>query len=164
MLELLTMKSKKKDTEIKPKSKGLFDHVSHIREIKDPNYYINLSDEEKKSFNKFMILRILSMDMNIIEEMSIVSKYFQLIPEEQFYKVLIDVVPRGRKFCKYIKKSTESINETILDCICKKFGVGEKDATDYYNILTVDDKGIKELVSLIEDFGYSEKEIEKLFK
>lgn len=164
MLELLTMKSKKKDTETKPKSKGLFDHINHIREVKDPNYYINLSDEEKKSFNKFMILRILSMDVNLIEEMSILSKYFQLIPEEQFYKVLIDVVPRGRKFCKYIKKTSGGINQTILDCICVKFKVGEKDAVDYFNILTSHDDGIKELVSLIEGFGYSEKDIEKLFK
>jgi hypothetical protein len=106
----------------------------------------------------------LSMDSDVIEEMSIVSKYFQVIPEEQFYKVLIDVIPRGRKFCKYIKKSTESVNQTILDCICNKFKVGERDAVDYYNILMSNDKGIQELVSLIEGYGYSEKEIEKLFK
>jgi hypothetical protein len=158
------MKSKKKDTETKPKSRGLFDHINHIREIKDPNYYVNLSDDEKKSFNKFMILRILSMDINIIEEMSILSKYFQVIPDEQFYTVLIDVVPRGRKFCKYIKKSTENVNQIILDCICNKFKIGEKDATDYYNILISCDSGIKELVSLIEGYGYTEQEIEKLFK
>jgi hypothetical protein len=158
------MKSKKKDTETKPKIKGLFDHINHIREIKDPNYYVNLTDEEKKSFNKFMILRVLSMDINLIEEMSILSKYFQLIPDEQFYKVLIDIVPRGRKFCKYIKKSTENINQTILDCICNKFKIGEKDATDYFNILISYESGTKELVSLIEGFGFNKKEIEELFK
>lgn len=158
------MKSKKTAVAEKPKSKGLFDHINHIREVKDPNYYVNLTDEEKKSFNKYMLVRILSMDSDVIEEMSIVSKYFQVIPEEQFYKVLIDVIPYGRKFCKYIKKSTESVNQTILDCICNKFKVGERDATDYYNILMFNDKGIRELVSLIEGYGYSEKEIEKLFK
>ena len=158
------MKSKKTAVAEKPKSKGLFDHINHIREVKDPNYYVNLTDEEKKSFNKYMLVRILSMDSDVIEEMAIVSKYFQVIPEEQFYKVLIDVIPHGRKFCKYIKKSTESINQTILDCICNKFKVGERDAIDYYNILMSNDKGMQELVSLIEGFGYSEKEIEKLFK
>ena len=158
------MKSKKiADTE-KTKSKGLFDHINHIREIKDPNYYVNLTDEEKKSFNKYMLVRILSMDSDVIEEMAIVSKYFQVVPEEQFYKVLIDIIPRGRKFCKYIKKSTENVNETILECICNKFVIGKREAIDYYNILMTDDGGIKELVSLIEGYGYSEKEIEKLFK
>lgn len=158
------MKSKKTAVTEKTKSKGLFDHINHIREIKDPNYFINLTDEEKKSFNKYMLVRILSMDSDVIEEMAIISKYFQVIPEEQFYKVLIDIIPRGRKFCKYIKKSTENINETILECICNKFVVGKRDAIDYYNILMTNDRGIKELVSLIEGYGYSEKEIEKLFK
>lgn len=156
------MKLKKKDTETK--AKGLFDHINHIREVKDQNYYHSLSDEERKSFNKYMIIRILSMDVNLIEEMSILSKYFQVIPDEQFYKVLIDVVPKGRKFCKYIKKSTENVNKTILDCICKKFGVGEKDGIDYYNIFIFTESGLKELVTLVEGFGYSEKEIEKLFE
>jgi len=158
------MKSKKKDIPIKTKIRGLFDHINHIREIKDQNYYISLSDEERKSFNKYMIIRILSMDVNLIEEMSILSKYFQVIPDEQFYKVLIDIVPKGRKFCKYIKKSTENVNKTILDCICNKFKVGEKDGIDYYNILITTESGIKELVTLIQDFGYSEKEVEKLFE
>lgn len=158
------MKSKKTAVTEKTKSKGLFDHINHIREIKDPNYFVNLTDEEKKSFNKYMLVRILSMDSDVIEEMAIISKYFQVIPEEQFYKVLIDIIPRGRKFCKYIKKSTENINETILECICNKFFVGKRDAIDYYNILMTNDGGVKELVSLIEGYGYSEKEIEKLFK
>ena len=158
------MKSKKKDIPIKTKIRGLFDHINHIREIKDQNYYISLSDEERKSFNKYMIIRILSMDVNLIEEMSILSKYFQVIPDEQFYKVLIDIVPKGRKFCKYIKKSTENVNKTILDCICNKFKVGEKDGIDYYNILIATESGVKELVTLIQDFGYSEKEVEKLFE
>lgn len=158
------MKSKKTADTEKTKSKGLFDHVNHIREVKDSNYYVNLTVEEKKSFNKYMLVRILSMDSDVIEEMAIISKYFQVVPEEQFYKVLIDVIPRGRKFCKYIKKSTENVNETILECICSKFNVGKRDATDYYNILMSNDNGIQELVSLIEGYGYSEKEVEKLFK
>lgn len=156
------MKLKKKDTETK--AKGLFDHINHIREVKDPNYYINLTDEEKKSFNKYMIIRVLSMDINLIEEMCILSKYFQVIPDEQFYKVLIDVVPKGRKFCKYIKKSTESVNQTILDCICNKFKVGERDATDYHNILISSESGLNELMLLVQGFGYTEQEVEKMLK
>ena len=40
--------SKQDSTE--PKKKSLFDHVKHIRQEKDPNYYVNLSDDDKKSF------------------------------------------------------------------------------------------------------------------
>lgn len=154
----------KKTTEEKSKVRGLFDHVKHIREVKNPDYYKSLSEEEKKTFNKYMLLRVLSMDESIIEEMSFVSKYFQTVPNEQFYKLLIDVVPKSRKFSKYIKGNGESVNKTVLECIRKKFEIGEKDAVDYYNVFISSEKGIKDLVSLIEGYGYSEKEIEGLFK
>lgn len=154
----------KKTVEEKSKSRGLFDHVKHIREIKSPDYYSSLTEEERKTFNKYMLLRVLSMDDSIVEEMSFVSKYFQTIPNEQFYKLLIDVVPKSRKFSKYIKGNTDSANKTVLECIRKKFQIGEKDAVDYYNVFISSEKGIKDLISLVEGFGYTEKEIEGLFK
>lgn len=155
---------RKKTTEEKSKTRGLFDHINHIREVKSPDYYSSLTEEERKTFNKYMLLRILSMDHNIIEEISFISKYFQTVPNEQFYKLLIDIVPKGRKFNKYIKSNTEDVNKTILDCIVKKFQIGEKDAKDYYSVFVSSEMGIKDLVSLIEGFGFSEKEIENLFK
>ena len=153
----------KKTKETENKVRGLFDHVNHIREVKNPEYYQTLSDVERNSFNKYMLLRVLSMDSDIIEEMAFVSKYFQNIPNEQFYKLLIEVVPKGRRFSKYIKKTAGNVNETILTCICDKFKIGQKDAVDYYNVFMTDEKGIKDLVTLIERFGYSEKEVEKMF-
>lgn len=155
---------RKKTSEEKSKTRGLFDHINHIREVKNPDYYNSLTEEERKTFNKYMLLRVLSMDENIIEEMSFVSKYFQTIPNEQFYKLLIDIVPKGRKFNKYIKGTGEDINKSIIECICKKFNIGEKDARDYYKVFISSEKGIQDLISLVEGFGYSEKEIENLFK
>jgi len=153
----------KKTKETENKVRGLFDHVNHIREVKNPEYYQTLSDAERNSFNKYMLLRVLSMDSDIIEEMAFVSKYFQNIPNEQFYKLLIEVVPKGRKFSKYIKKAAGNVNENILTCICDKFKIGQKDAVDYYNVFMTDENGTKELVTLIESFGFSEKEVEKMF-
>ena len=152
-----------KTTDEKNKSRGLFDHINHIREVKSPDYYQSLTESEKSTFNKYMLLRVLSMDSDIIEEMAFISKYFQNIPNDHFYKLLIDIVPKGRRFSKYIKKTTGNVNETILTCICDKFKIGQKDAIDYYKVFVTDEKGTKELVNLVECFGYTEKEIEKMF-
>lgn len=157
------MRTKKPNKDI-VKTKGLFDHINHIREVKDPNYFQTLSDADRKSFNKYLIIRILSMDYNLIEEMAVLSKYFDVIPNEQFYKILIDLVPKGRKFCKYIKNTSESINKTILKCICDNYKISERDASDYYYILMCTDAGIVELSTLIGNYGYSDKEIESMFK
>ena len=145
------------------KSRGLFDHINHIREKKEVDYYKSLSEEEKKSFNKYMIIRILSMDNTIIAEMSNLSKYFDILPEESFYKLLISIVPRGRKFCPYIKNKAYKINADVLKCIRDTFKVGSKDAADYYSVLSESDSGIQKLIGIIRGFGYNEKEIEKMF-
>ena len=37
----------KKTKEIPNKIRGLFDHINHIREVKSPEYYQTLSDNER---------------------------------------------------------------------------------------------------------------------
>lgn len=157
------MKSKKKIEE-GPKTKSLFDHVKHIRQTQSVDYYDTLSESDRKTFNKYMILRVISMDKSVIEEISYVSKYFEVLPEKQFYKLLIGVLPKSYGFHPYIKGSSKPVNETILNCLCSYFKVGKRDATDYYKILISHDDGILKLVDLIKDHGYTEQEVEKLLE
>lgn len=162
----MVMKRKGKSTKAETaiKSRGLFDHVKHIRQVQSPDYYDSLSESEQKTFNKYMILRVLSMDPNVIEEISLISKYMEVLPEKQMYLLLIQCLPKDYKFYPYIKKSTKDINEIIINCICRKFNVGSRDAKDYHNLLISTDTGTKELNSIVSAFGYSQEEIEKLFK
>ena len=146
------------------KSRGLFDHVKHIRQVQSPEYYIGLSESERKSFNKYMILRVLSMDPSIIEEISYISKYMEVLPEQSFYKLLIKCLPKSFQFNAYIKKSIKDPHSKILECICNKFKIGIKDSIDYYKILISHESGIMELIEIVSSFGISEKEIEELFK
>lgn len=161
----MAMKRKGKTSKEEPvvKNRGLFDHVKHIRQVQKPDYYDSLNETERKSFSKYMILRVLSMDPNVIEEISLISKYMEVLPEKQLYTLLIQCLPKDFKFYPYIKKSTKDPNQTIIDCISKKFKVGSRDSTDYYNLLISTEGGIKELHSLVTSFGYSETEAEELF-
>jgi len=159
----MATKSKKEKNKIN-KSKSLFDHVNHIRQTQSKNYYDSLSDDDKKTFNVYMILRILSMDSSIIDEISFLSKYFETMSPKQYYDVLISILPKSRGFHKYIKNSSKQINQTILDCICDKFKVGSKDANDYYTILSGTDSGLNELIDLVKGYGYNEKELKNIFK
>ena len=146
------------------RTRGLFDHVKHIRQTQSSDYYNTLSEAERKTFNKYMILRVLSMDVNVIEEISYISKYFEVLPDAQFYQLLIKCLPKDYKFYPYIKKSGKDINATVMGCICKKFGVGSKDASDYYRVWISTESGINELISLVSSYGHSQSEIEKMFE
>ena len=46
-------KTSENEKPISTKSKSLFDHINHIREVKSPNYFDTLSDGDLKSFNKY---------------------------------------------------------------------------------------------------------------
>ena len=145
------------------RTRGLFDHVKHIRQVQSKDYYDTLSESERKTFNKFMILRVLSMDQKIVEEISYISKYMEVLPDKQFYSLLVQCIPKDYKFYPYIKKTAKDVDANIVNCICKKYQIGSSDATDYYTLFIQTEAGVNELVNLVQSFGYSQSEVEKMF-
>ena len=145
------------------RTRGLFDHVKHIRQVQSADYYDTLSESERKTFSKFMILRVLSMDQKIVEEISYISKYMEVLPDKQFYDLLIKCIPKDYKFYPYIKKNVKEVNSTILGCIVKKYQIGSSDASDYYSLFIQTESGLNNLVELVQSFGYSQSEIETMF-
>ena len=150
----------KKTTELKQKS--LFDHINHIRQVKSGNYISTLTESELKSFNSYMICRVLSMDSSIIEEIALISKYFDKMDAESFYKLCCEIVPMGRGFFPYIKNKNKKINDNLIEYVCKAFDVSSKTAEEYCRILYKTIDGVKELKSICKKYGLTDKEVDKL--
>lgn len=152
------------------KGTGLFDHIKHIQYIRDPAYYTNLNDEEKKTFNLFMILRGLSMNPSFIEYASYLYRFLDTIPPAQFYKVILELYPKHKykEFHPWVKsKKNKNDDEVkkhskIVDLIVQKFEISRKEAGDYYIVFNSNKDGKEFLFNLIQGFGYSEKEVEKM--
>lgn len=161
------MKTKRKSTAGHSKNQikklGLFDHVKHIRSSQDPEYFNNLSDENKKSFNHFMILRALSMDSNIVQDMAFLYKYFDKIPSPQFYKLLIALVPRQNKWVPWIKTKVVKHNEDLITLISNKLEISHRQANEYINLFIRNEEGLNTLVGICQSMGLTDKEVEKLF-
>ena len=153
-----------KKTKSEFKTLGLFDHINHIRQVKSPDYYSKLSDAERKSFNHYMILRCLSMDKSIIEEIAFLSKYFNVMDSESFYKVCVAVTPMNRNYFPYIKSKSKKFNDKLIEYVCRRYDVGSNDAVDYCKILMSTKEGKEELIWLCRGYGLKEKEAEKLLK
>lgn len=145
-----------------PKPLGLFDHVKHIRSIQDPNYFNNLTESDRKSFNHFMILRTLSMDDSIVEDIALLYRYFDKIPSPQFYQLLTAVVPKSSKYVPWIKSKYLKHNVDLLALVSRKFEVSKKQANEYVNLLLHTDEGRIELLNILKAFGLNDKEIEKI--
>jgi hypothetical protein len=147
-----------------PKKKSLFDHVKHIRQVQDPDYYTNLSDEDRKSFNHFMIVRALSMDEDILETMAQLYQIFDKVPSPQFYTLLIGLVPKSMRFYPWVKTKRMKHNKELLSYVAKRFQVAKYQANDYVNLLLRTENGQAELVNICKAFGLEDKEIEDLFE
>lgn len=83
----------------------LFDILKDIITFKSGT--LHEKPEFKKSFDKFIIMRFLSMhpsSFKVVEELNIYAKQRD-ITDEDFYLILVDKVPYSRNnFIKYIKK------------------------------------------------------------
>lgn len=147
-----------------PKRKSLFDHVKHIRQVQDPEYYNTLSEDDRKSFNHFMILRALSMDEDILETMAQLYQIFDKIPSPQFYRLLIELVPKSNRFYPWVKTKRLKHNKDLLNYVAKRFQVAKYQANDYVNLLLRTENGQSELVNICKAFGLEDKEVEDLFE
>lgn len=152
--------SKNPNTE---KSRSLFDHINQIRWEKNPAYFGELSEKERKSFNQYIVLLGLSMDSDCIDEVSYLSKYMELIPDAQFYKVCCDIIPKSRKYCKWIKSLKYDRNPEITKKISQYYKVGLDIARQYYDVM-IESSGNVEIAKILSKYGLSEKEIDKLLK
>jgi hypothetical protein len=106
----------------------------------------------------------LGMDQIIIEEIAFVSKYFDVLPEKQLYKVLCDLVPHGRRFCKWIKPNKVKFNKELIQLVANKFEVSKDDAYSYCVLFFRTESGINSLIDICKQYGKSEKEIEGLME
>jgi len=160
----MTKTKKPKTASEGPKRRSLFDHVKHIRQVQDPNYYNHLSEDDRKTFNHFMIIRALAMDDTLLEDMAYLYQIFDKIPPAQFYTLLIALVPRNNRFCPWIKSKRFKHNKDLLELVGKRFQVPKYQANDYVNILLRSEEGQGELVRICKAFGLEDKEVEELFE
>jgi len=145
------------------KKLGLFDHIKHIRTEQSPDYYNNLSEENRKTFDHFMILRALSMDSNIVQEMAFLYRYFDKIPSPQFYKLLISLVPKNDRWVPWVKTKIIKHSSNLISLISKYYDISKRQANEYINIFVSTDSGLEKLTDLCLSTGLNEKEVEKLF-
>lgn len=106
----------------------------------------------------------LSMDPDSIESIAYLSQFMEVIPNKQFYKTCCDLVPHGRKFCKWIKSTKSKTNAELVDLLSSHLQIGKDEARDYCKILFKDQVGIEYLVSICSKYGKTEKETDKLLK
>ena len=144
-------------------SKSLFDHIKAITNEQDPKYWDKLDESDKKTWSNYMVLRFLSMKYEWVETIAAVQPYLQEVPPKAMYLALIDLLPKGRHFMKYMKpKGADKYEGWLIDLVAKHYETSKLEAEDYLKILYASRTGKERILQLAEDYGTDPKIINKL--
>ena len=146
---------------MKIKRKSLFDHIKHITDVQSPNYWDDISDEDKKSWSNYMVNRFLSMKMDWVELVNEVQKY-QLKPKE-LYKVYTDILPKKKQWLKYIKgDKSMKYPKWVYEIVAKHLEVSLREAAGAVEMYEISHGGQAELTDILIKYGRTEEEIRKI--
>jgi len=156
---------KKVDIVKETKTKNVFDHVNQIIQTQDVKYFDKLSDADKKTWSTYMINRILSMEFDFTEFVNELQRYTMYMENELVYRLYIDIIPKQKKFIKYMKASkSKTYNPDLLDIIKKYYEVSIKIASKYLDDMLITDAGKEYIITIIKKYGYDDKTIKNLLK
>ena len=117
--------------------------------------------DEQKKFSPFIINRWLSMDKDFIEIVNYFQKYaIGTLNPREVYKWYCDILPKGKRFNKYIKgKRDKKYDKELIDIISKHFECSNLQTKQYLELI---DK--EELKEILEMHGIDKKKIKRLCK
>ena len=143
-------------------AKNLFDHIKGITFRKTK--WEDLSDEDKSSWNNYMINRFFSMEVELIELINEVQKYSSgILTSEFYYKILHDVLPKQSFYLKYIKsKNKLELDAEFIEIFCNHYQLSKREVYEYIKYLK--DTNSTELLDILKMYGTKETDTEKFQK
>ena len=137
----------------------IFDWVNNI--LVHKKHWNEFTEDEQKKFSPFIINRWLSMDKDFIEIVNIFQKYaIGTLEPREVYKWYCDVLPKGKRFNKYIKgKKDKKHDNFLIEIICKHYEISKMQVSDYLELI---DK--EELKYILEMYGTDKKQVKKVCK
>ena len=120
----------------------------------------SFSEEDHKSFNTFIINRFLSMNKDWIEIVNMLQQYTIGMESKDVYTLYINLMPKGKRFLKYIKgKKDKKYNKELIKILCDYFECSKLEVTQYMDFLSKE-----QLKNTLTMYGKNKKEIKTLLK
>ena len=129
-------------------------------------HWDDYSEDEQKKFSPFIINRWLSMDKEFIEIVNYFQKYsIGTLEPREVYKWYCDMLPRGKRFNKYIKgKKDKKYDKELVEILSGHFKESKSHVNDYLTLFFRNKSGKLELEELLKKYGLEEKKIKRLCK
>lgn len=143
--------------------KTLFDHLNHIFEKQSIDYFDNLDESDRKTYNIYMVNRFISMNADYLPVVNELQQYWGQIGPRESYLFFSQALPKKKQFNKYIKSSAEheEYEPWLLELIANHYSVSLSEAEDYLRIYYSTANNREELKELVLGYGIDEKKRKK---
>ena len=137
----------------------IFDWINQILVTK--KHWDEFTEDEQKKFSPFIIHRWLSIDKDFIEIVNVFQKYaIGTLEPREVYKWYCEVLPRGKRYNKYIKgKKSKKYDKELVDILVKYFECSKLHVNDYIELMSRE-----EISYILMMYVKDEKTIKRLCK
>jgi hypothetical protein len=124
-------------------------------------HWNDFTEDEQRKFSPFIINRWLSMDSEFIEIVNVFQKYaIGTLEPREVYKWYCDILPKGKRFNKYIKgKREKKYDKELVNIITNHFECSKLQVQEYLELIDRE-----ELKSILEMYGLDKKTMKRLCK
>ena len=112
------------------------DHIKNLHTKK--RRWEDFNDEEKKSFNVFIINKGLSMNPNYLGIVNMVQNFTglnQILSQKEVFNIYFNLLPSKFRFYKWIKGEKNKKEKEKAEYLAMHFKVSTREAYDYLKIL-----------------------------
>ena len=137
----------------------IFDWINQMLVTK--KHWNDFTEDEQKKFSPFIINRWLSMDEEFIEVVNYFQKYsIGQLKSREVYKWYCDVLPKGKRYNKYIKgKKDKKYDPELVEHICNYFECSKLEAKENLSLISKE-----EVNQILEKYGVDPKKIKSICK
>ena len=137
----------------------IFDWINQMLVTK--KHWDEFTEDEQKKFSPFIINRWLSMDKEFIEFVNVFQKYaIGTLEPREVYKWYCDILPKGKRFNKYIKgKKDKKYDPELIKMMCEYFQCSKTEAKENLSLISKE-----EVNQILEKYGVDPKKIKSICK
>ena len=113
-----------------------FDHIKNLHTKK--RRWEDFNDEEKKSFNVFIINKGLSMNPEYLGIVNMVQNFTglnQILSQKEVFNIYFNLLPNNFRFYKWIKGEKTKKDKEKAEYLAMHFKVSTREAYDYLQLL-----------------------------
>ena len=137
----------------------IIDWINSILIYKKP--WEEFSETHQKTFSPYIINRFLSMDPEFTEIINMFQPYsIGMLESKDIYEFYCKLLPKGKRFNKYIKgKKEKKYDPELIDLLCKYFEESKSNVLDYLELINKE-----QLKSILQLYGIEPKKVRKYIK